>query len=258
MSTYLTDTFNLSGKRALVTGAGRGIGAAIAEAFAAVGADVLVHYHNSKTEAEALVEKIVASGGKAWSLGADLSDSRSAAEFFKRVESHWPSLDILVNNAGDLVQRNKLAELSDETIEKTLRVNIHTAMFSIRGATPLLRKGKDACILNLTSVAAHHGGGNGAVFYAATKGAILTLTRGMAKEYAPDIRVNALAPGVIMTDFHRKHSTPQMLDAMAASTPLKRLGTAEECAAAALFLCSKGAAFITGETIEINGGLWLA
>src|SRR5204863_4099647 len=116
----------------------------------------------------------------------------------------------------------------------------------------------DACILNLTSVAAHHGGGNGAVFYAATKGAILTLTRGMAKEYAPEIRVNGLAPGVILTDFHRKHSTPAMLDSMSASTPLKRIGTADECAAAAVFLCSRAAAFITGETIEINGGLGLA
>lgn len=257
-SNYFNNTFGLAGKCALVTGAGRGIGAAIAEAFAAVGADVLIHYHSSKSAAEELVKKIVANGGKAWSLGADLSDSKSAAEFFKRVEASWPSFDILVNNAGDLVQRSKLAELSDETIEKTLRVNIHTAMYSIRGATPLLRKGKEPCILNLTSVAAHHGGGNGAVFYAATKGAILTLTRGMAKEYAPDIRVNALAPGVILTDFHRKHSTQQMLDSMAASTPLKRIGTAEECAAAAVFLCSKGAAFITGETIEINGGLWLA
>src|SRR5436190_11784704 len=116
MSTYLTDTFNLNGKRALVTGAGRGIGAAIAEAFAAAGADVLVHYHSSQSAAEELVKKIIGNGGKAWSLGADLSDSKSAADFYKRVEAAWPALDILVNNAGDLVQRSKLAELSDETI----------------------------------------------------------------------------------------------------------------------------------------------
>ena len=257
-SDYLEKTFTLKGKRAVVTGAGRGIGAAIAEALASAGAEVLLHYHKSREEAVALAGKIEKSGGKAWSLGADLSISKEANWLFKEVGRHWGAFEILVNNAGDLVQRSKLSEISDETIEKILRVNIHTALYSIRAATPLLIKGYQPSILNLSSVAAHHGGGNGAVFYAAAKGAILTLTRGMAKEYAPDIRVNALAPGVILTDFHRKHSTPQMLESMAAGTPLKRVGTAEECAAAAVFLSSQGAAFITGETIEINGGLWLA
>src|SRR5579862_8870822 len=222
MASYLESTFGLRGKRAVVTGAGIGIGKAIAQALAAAGADVLVHYHSSREPAEALVKEIAASGGKAWSCGADLTDPRDADSLFKRVEEKWGALDILVNNAGDLVKRAKIAELNDETIEKILRVNIHTALHAIRYATPLLKKASDArsagvppaspCILNLSSVAAHHGGGNGAVLYAATKGAILTLTR----------------------------------------------GTAKECAAAAQFLCGPGAAFITGETIEINGGLWLA
>jgi 3-oxoacyl-[acyl-carrier protein] reductase len=258
MATYLESTFGLAGKRAVVTGAGIGIGRAIAAALAASGAQVLVHYHSSRDAAEALVKEIEAAGGKAWSCGADLTDSKDTESLFKRAGNHWGALDILVNNAGDLVQRVKLSDISDETIEKILRVNIHTALYASRAATPLLKKGADACIINLSSVAAHHGGGNGAVLYASTKGMILTMTRGMSKEYAPGIRVNGIAPGVIMTDFHKKHSTPQMLENMSASTPLKRLGTAEECAAAAVFLCGKGAAFITGETIEINGGLWLA
>ena len=258
MATYLESTFGLAGKRAVVTGGAKGIGGAIAEALAAAGAEVLVHYHSSREAAEALVATIEKRGGKAWSCGADLTDSRDADSLFKRVEQRWGALDILVNNAGDMVERKKVVEASDELIENVLRVNVHTAIYAIRAAAPLLRKGNQASIVNLSSVAAHHGGGNGAVLYAATKGMILTLTRGLCKEFAPDIRVNGIAPGVILTDFHKKHSTPQMLEAMTGNTPLKRAGSAEECAAAVVFLCSPGAAFITGETIEINGGLWLA
>jgi 3-oxoacyl-[acyl-carrier protein] reductase len=258
MKAYLESAFGLRGKRAVVTGGARGIGKAIALALASSGAEVLVHYHNSREAAVGVVKEINAEGGKAWSCGADLTESKNADSLFKSVEERWGALDILVNNTGDLVQRAKLSEIDNDTIEKIIRVNIHTALYAIRAATPLLRKGTGPCIINLSSVAAHHGGGNGAVLYASTKGAILTLTRGMAKEYAPEIRVNGIAPGVIMTDFHRRHSTPQMLDSMAAGTPLKRVGTAEECAAAAVFLCGPGASFITGETIEVNGGLWLA
>ncbi len=258
MSNYLESTFGLSGKKAVVTGAGKGIGKAIAEALAASGAEVLVHYHSSRDAAETLVKEIENRGGKAWSCGADLTDSKDTDSLFKQVEERWGALDILVNNAGDMVQRSRFSDIGDDVIEKVLRVNVHTAVYAIRAATPLLRKGRNACVVNLSSVAAHHGGGNGSVLYAAAKGLILTMTRGLSKEYAPDIRINGIAPGAILTDFHRKHSTPQILETMAGNTPLKRIGTAEECAAAVVFLCSPGAAFITGETIEINGGLWLA
>ena len=258
MSNYLESTFGLSGKKAVVTGAGKGIGKAIAEALAASGAEVLAHYHSSRDAAETLVKEIESRGGKAWSCGADLTDSKDTDSLFKRVEDRWGALDILVNNAGDMVQRARFSDIGDDVIEKVLRVNVHTAVYAIRAATPLLRKGKNACVVNLSSVAAHHGGGNGSVLYAAAKGLILTMTRGLSKEYAPGIRINGIAPGAILTDFHRKHSTPQILETMAGNTPLKRIGTAEECAAAVVFLCGPGAAFITGETIEINGGLWLA
>lgn len=258
MNSYLETTFGLSGKKAVVTGAGKGIGKAIAEALAASGAEVLVHYHSSRDAAETLVKEIDSRGGKAWSCGADLTDSKDTDSLFKQVEERWGALDILVNNAGDMVQRSRFSDIGDDVIEKVLRVNVHTAIYAIRAATPLLRKGKNACVVNLSSVAAHHGGGNGSVLYAAAKGLILTMTRGLSKEYAPGIRINGIAPGAILTDFHRKHSTPQILETMAGNTPLKRIGTAEECAAAVVFLCGPGAAFITGETIEINGGLWLA
>lgn len=261
MSNYLQDQFGLIGKRALVTGAARGIGRAIAEAFAAAGADVCVHYNKSESAAKEVVAEIEKQhgAGRAWSVGGDLTDSTAVHALFEQVAARWGgALDILVNNTGDLVQRRKIAEFEDELLEKVLRVNIHSAVYCSRAAIPMLRRGKDPIIINLSSVAAHNGGANGATIYAATKGAILTYTRGLAKELAPEIRVNGIAPGVAMTDFHRTHSTPEALAMISNNTPLRRLGTAEDNAGAAVFLCSKAGNFITGETIEINGGLWVA
>ncbi len=258
MNNFCEKSFGLKDRRAVVTGAGRGIGRAIAVALAAVGAEVLVHYHTSKEKAEQVVETIHANGGKAWSAGADLTDSAAVKSLFANVEERWGTLDILVNNAGDLVQRCKPENLSDELIEAVLKVNIHTALYSSREAIPLLKKGTKPSIINLSSVAAHMGGLNGAALYAATKGAIHTYTRGLAKELAPEIRVNAIAPGLTMTDFQRRHSSEELLNQVAQKTPLKRIGNAEEMAAAAVFLCGDGASFVTGEVIEINGGLWVA
>lgn len=258
MNTFYEKHFGLKDKKAIVTGAGRGIGRAIAEAFAAVGAEVLIHYHSSKDAAREVVEAIQTNGGKAWAEGADLTNSAEAKALFKKVEDRWGALDILVNNAGDLIKRCNIEDFSDELIETVLRVNIHTTLYSCREAISLLRKGMTPSIINIGSIAAHNGGLNGAALYAATKGAIHTLTRGLAKELAPDIRVNAIAPGIILTDFHRRHSTEEKLRIVAENTPLKRSGTVEDIAAAAVFLSGNGAAYITGEIIEINGGLWLA
>ena len=262
MSKYLDEQFGLAGKRAVVTGAGRGIGRAIAEALAAAGAQVCVHFNASESAARECCDAIVAATGdreRAWCARADLTESRQADEFFGNVAQRWGgALDILVNNTGDLVRRSKVAEFTDELLEQVLRVNVHSAVYCTRCAIPLLRRGREPVILNLSSVAAHNGGANGATVYAATKGAIHTWTRGLAKELAPEIRVNGIAPGTALTDFHRKHSTPEALEAVRNSTPLKRLGAAEDHGAAAVFLCSRGASFITGEVIEINGGLWVA
>lgn len=256
---YLEEQFGLTGKRAVVTGAGRGLGRAIAEALAAAGAEVCVHYHSSEGPARECADAIAKTGGKAWIAKADLTQSKDADALFAKVAQRWNgAMDILVNNTGDLVERRKIAEFSDDLLERVLRVNVHSAIYSTRAAIPLLKKGKGASIINLSSVAAHHGGANGASVYAATKGAIHTWTKGLSKELAPDIRVNAIAPGVAMTDFHHRHSSKEFLDGVTNATALKRLGAPEDHGGAAVFLCAKSGAFITGEIIEINGGLWFA
>jgi 3-oxoacyl-[acyl-carrier protein] reductase len=258
MNTFCEKAFGLKERRAVVTGAGRGIGRAIAEALAAMGAEVLIHYYTSEAKAQEVAEAIKTNGGNAWAAQADLTDSASAKALFANVQERWGALDILVNNAGDLVQRSKIEDFSDELIETVITTNIHTALYSSREAISLLKKGVKPSIVNVGSIAAHNGGLNGATLYAATKGAIHTYTRGLAKELAPDIRVNAIAPGVIETDFHERHSTKEGLTGIAQRTPLQRNGTAEDMAAGVVYLCGDGAAFVTGEVIEINGGLWVA
>ena len=258
MADYLKKAFGLSRKRAVVTGAGRGIGKAIAEALAESGAEVLVHYNRSKLAAEKVAEGINSSGGKAWTVGADLTMSQGAERLLKAAADRWGAIDILVNNSGGLVRRTNIEDFTDELIETVLRVNIHTALYCSRAAIPLLRKAEGSCIVSVGSMGAHTGGGGGGSLYCTTKGAIHTLTRGLAMELAPEIRVNAVAPGVINTDFHRIHSTKEKLEAVVKGTPLKRLGEAEDIAGAVVFLCGAGASFITGEVIEINGGFWVA
>src|SRR5690606_30888796 len=143
-------------------------------------------------------------------------------------------------------------------IRDVLDVNLVSNLRMTRAALGLLERGNEPVVINVSSVSAHSGGYGGVSVYVASKGAILSLTRSLAKELAPRIRVNGIAPGVIMTDLHREHSTPDALESIRRSTPLARLGRPEDCAGAAVFLASPAGAFVTGETIEVNGGLWMA
>ncbi len=254
MDTWLRKQFGLDGKRAVVTGASRGIGRAIAVALAAARAEVLVHYHKGAAEAEETVRMI---GGRAWSASADLTNSDSTNALFDQVKRRWSALDILVNNAGDMVTRTPIDLIDDELMKSIIEVNLGSCLRACRSAIPLLQRGAKPAIVNMTSMAAHHGGLGGTSVYAASKGAILTLTRSLARELAPQIRVNAISPGVIMTELHDRLTPADKLVQTAASTPLGRNGTPEECAAAAVFLCGASASFITGEVIEINGGLYM-
>lgn len=254
---FMREQFGLEGKRAVVTGGGRGIGRSIAEALAATGAEVLIHYHSSREAAEQVVAHITEAGGSAWSVGADLTDSAQVKAMFEKVAEHWDSLDILVNNAGDLVQRSMVADITDELVQKVVAVNLCTTVYVNREAIGLLRRGRDACMIHLGSIAAPTGGGPGSSLYAAMKGALHTYSRNLAKELAPDIRVNTIAPGVILTDFQRRHSSDELLEQFKSATPLKRHGLPEEHGAAAVFLCAPASSFITGTVLHINGGLWM-
>ena len=257
MTEYLKQKFGLCGKSALVTGASRGIGKAVALALAQSGASVAVHYQRSKEKAEEVVKEIIKMGGQSWSVPADLSDANGSKELIDRVKEQWEHLDILVNNGGDMVNRRPLLQASNNWIETVLRVNLHSTLYVTRDALPLLLKGRLPAVINTSSISAHNGGVGCVSVYAAAKGAILSLTRSMARELAPTVRVNAIAPGVILTDLHNRLSTQAGLESLAQQTPLKRNGQPEECASAVVFLSSDASSFITGQGIEINGGLWM-
>ena len=256
MTDYLSRQFGLEGKRALVTGAGRGIGQAVALALAGSGAQVAVHYRRSEREAEDTVDRIRQAGGEGWTVQADLQGSAGARHLLEQVSRRWDRLDVLVNNAGDMVGRSLLQNAGDDWIETVLRVNLHSTLYVTREAIPLLEDGSAPSVINTSSIAAHTGGAGSVSIYAAAKGAILSLTRSLAKELAPRVRVNAVSPGVILTDLHDRLSKPEALEGLARQTPLGRNGWPDECAGAVVFLAGAASSFITGQVIEINGGLW--
>jgi 3-oxoacyl-[acyl-carrier protein] reductase len=251
---------DLQGKTALVTGASTGIGAAVAAALGAQGCKVVVHYNQSEGPAQAVVAQIVQGGGQAVALRADVRDSAAIKACVAATVQAFGGVDILVNNAGSLVQRAPIAEFTDALFDEVLHVNALSALVFCREVVPLMRQqGRGGSIINVTSVAARNGGGPGAYLYAGSKGFISTATRGLAKELVPDrIRVNAVAPGVIATPFQDRFSTAQMLENFKASIPMGRLGTAEECVGAFLYLASDQlSGYVTGQILEVNGGQYM-
>ena len=249
---------DLTGQRAIVTGASTGIGRAIAEALAGAGADVAIHYGSSRNEAEETARAVESQGRRAFLVQADFRDPTAAGKAVEAaVNALGAPIDILVNNAGSLVGRSAVEEMDAELWQEVIALNLSSVFFAIKAALPYLRSG--ARIVNVSSVAARHGGGPGAFAYAAAKGGVMTLTRGLAKELASrNIRVNAIAPGVIETPFHDKFSTPELLETFRKGIPLGRLGTSEDCAGAVLYLVSPLASYVTGQSIDVNGGQWFA
>jgi 3-oxoacyl-[acyl-carrier protein] reductase len=249
---------NLSGQRAIVTGASTGIGRATAIALAEAGADVAVHYGSSRKEAEETARAIESHRRRAVIVQGDFRDPEGTRKSVEAavIELGAP-IDILVNNAGSMVKRTPIAEMDEALWQEVIALNLSSVFFATKAALPHL--GPGARIVNVSSIAARHGGGPGAHAYAAAKGGVMTLTRAWAKDLAPrNIRVNAIAPGVIDTPFHDRFTTPEQLETFRKSIPLGRLGTAEECAGAILYLVSPLASFVTGQSIEINGGQWFA
>jgi len=247
---------DLKGKKVLITGASTGIGAAAARAFAAAGCRLAIHYNASRDAAEAVAADVRKAGAEAHLLQGDVRDSATVRRVVEGAASALGGLDVLINNAGGLVKRVPVAEIDDAIFDEIVDLNTRSLVIACAAAVPHLRKAKGGSIINVTSIAARHGGGPGAALYASSKGFVSTFTRGLARELAPDnIRVNAVSPGVITTPFHERYSTPQMLETMRQTIPMARLGTAEECAGTFVYLASDAmSGYITGQVIEVNGG----
>jgi len=251
---------DLKNKVVLVTGASTGIGAAAAIAFAQNGAKVVVHYNKSKAEAEKVAAQAEKAGGKAILAAGDVTDSAVCKKLIEQTVAGFGRIDVLINTAGGLIERAPIENITDDLFDKVIYLNVRSAMICTGAAAQQMRKqGSGGSVINVTSVAARHGGGPGAALYAGSKGFISTMTRGLAKELVKDkIRVNAVAPGVIVTPFHDRYSTPQMMEGFKATIPMNRLGTADECAGAFLFLASEQlSGYMTGQILEVNGGQYM-
>ena len=249
----------LNGKTALVTGASRGIGAATAIALARSGAArVVIHYGSYLEGAEETLSLVEGAGAEGELIHGDLSTSQGIGGFIAELMRTGPEIDILINNAGSLVKRAKLLEFTPELFDEVMNLNVKSVWFLSQAVAPSMQKKGSGVIVNLSSIAARNGGGIGATIYSAAKAAVSTITKGMAKEFAgKGIRVNAVSPGTVDNHFHEVFSTRQMLDSMVAMTPAGRLGSNEEVADTILFLCSDAARFIHGQTIEVNGGMYM-
>lgn len=247
----------LSGRVALITGAAVGIGRAAALALGRAGATIGLHYRSSEQEARQTAEELERSGGRVIVLKADLADEAQANRVVDDLLAATGRLDVLVNNAGAPLERSKIEDCSTELWRQALDVNVTSAFFVTRRAIPHLRNSGHGSIINNLSLSVQTGGAGGAGPYAAAKGALQVLTRTLARELAPQVRVNAIMPGVIETRHHEVFSTPERMEEYRRQTPLARNGTAEEVAAAILFLAGDGASFLTGALIDINGGRFL-
>ncbi|WP_240232786.1 SDR family NAD(P)-dependent oxidoreductase [Devosia lacusdianchii] len=246
---------DLSGKALLITGASTGIGAALAQAFAAQGASVGVHYNASKDAADAVVRAIAAAGGKAVLVRADATKSYEIARAVEETAASFGRLDGLINNAGGMVGRMAYADMDDAYYDQVMDLNGRSVVAASRAAIPHLKR-QGGFIINTSSIAARNGAGNGAGLYGSSKALVSNITRGMAKELIGfGIRVNAVAPGVIDTPFHERYSTEAQMKAMLATIPQGRVGTAEDCVGAYLFLASEAlSGYLIGQVIEVNGG----
>lgn len=246
---------DLTGKTALITGASSGIGAATAALLAELGAKVAIGYHNNRQGAERVREAVVAAGGKAISIQADVCCADQIRSLVQSTTQQLGPVDILVNNAGSLLERLRILELPEESWDKAMALNLKSAVLCSQAVGVGMSQRKSGAIINVTSIAGRNGGGLGAGAYSSAKGGLITFTKSLAKELAPHgVRVNAVSPGVIDTPFHEVFSTPEMMRNFVAAIPLGRVGAPIECAKVIAFLASDAASYVVGENIEVNGG----
>lgn len=251
-------TNKLTGKNILITAGAQGIGESITKHFIDSGANVAIHYFSSAATANKLIEYATSKGQKAVAITGDLTNEEDANALVQKTLNLLGSLDILINNAGSLVARKMLEEMETEFWQKVMDINLTSMLFVTRAAAPYLAKNKNSSIVNLASLAGRKGGHPGSLAYATSKGAILTFTRALSVELGRQgTRVNAVAPGLILgTSFHNTHTTKESADATTAEIPLQRAGNAADVARAVLYLASEYDGFITGATLDINGGIY--
>jgi 3-oxoacyl-[acyl-carrier protein] reductase len=252
------NTTKLTNKNVLVTAGAQGIGESITKHFIDSGANVAIHYFSSADTAKKLMEYATSKGQKSVIISGDLTNEADANAMVEKTIEAFGGLDILINNAGSLVARKMLDKMETEFWHKVMDINLTSMMFVTRAAAPYLAKNNNSSIINLASLAGRKGGHPGSVAYATSKGAILTLTRALATELGPDgIRVNAVAPGLILgTSFHNTHTTKESAAKTTAGIPIQRAGNAADVARAVLYLASEYDGFITGATLDINGGVY--
>ena len=243
---------DFQGKHVLVTGGGRGIGAACCRSFAALGATVLVHYRSRHEGARSLASSLDDSGGRKHRLlASDLAESKGVEELFEVIVDHWGKLDVLVNNAGVWVE-NPIEVLDDDGLEETWQVNLRSVFYCVHAATEVLTE-PDANIVTISSTAGQRGESRYSP-YAASKGALIAATKSWAVELAPEVRVNAVAPGWVDTEMCTQPFAGEGRREIESTIPLGRVATPDDIAAAVVFLASPLARHITGEVLNVNGG----
>ena len=246
---------SLENKVAIVAGGARDIGRAVSEKLAAGGAKVVVNYFNNPADGEATVAAIKKAGGQAISVAGDMTKQADVEKLVAAArKAYGDSIDILVNVVGGLVARKPLAEMDEAFFEMVMKLNVTCTFLTTKSVVPFM--GEGSSIINFASLAGRDGGGPGASAYATSKGAVMTFTRAMAKELGPsNIRVNCLCPGMISTTFHDTFTKDAVRSNVAAGTPLRREGTADEVADLVAYLASPASSFLTGVSVDINGGL---
>ena len=254
----MKNTQKLTNKNVLITAGAQGIGASITRHFIDSGANVAIHYYSSEATANELMEYALEKGQKAVIIQGDLTKEAAANTLVEKTIAAFGGLDILINNTGSLVARKMLNEITTEFWQQVMDINLTSMLFVTSAASPYLIKNENSSIVNLSSLAGRKGGHPGSLAYATSKGAILTFTRALSAELGPQgVRVNAVAPGLILgTSFHNTHTTKQSAAATVAGIPIQRAGNAADVARAVLYLASEYDGFITGATLDINGGVY--
>ncbi len=249
---------SLENKTVIVTGGSRDIGKAISLKMGRAGANVVVNYFNNAEQGAETVAEIEQAGGKAIAVGGDMTKAEDVERLVAETQSAFgDSIDVLVNVVGGLVARKSLGEMDVEFFEYVMRLNVTSTFLTMKAVAPHMSAG--SAVVNLASLAGRDGGGPGASAYATSKAAVMTFTRAMAKELGPsNIRVNCVCPGMISTTFHDQFTKDAVRKNVAGATPLRREGEASEVADLVTYLASDESSFLTGTSVDINGGLFFS